>query len=117
MKKFVTIFSALAGLLIMSSLPAFAVGSGPYGAFGPMFDSHSIRVVETEHVSMLGGTGPYGTFGSLEGYNIIPGAEKTRLTSSWGNGPYGVFNGSGLVARDKASKHECLLVAMNCPIK
>jgi hypothetical protein len=117
MRKFITIFSAVAGLMIMSSIPAFAAGSGPYGGFGPMFDNHSISAVDTEHVVMFGGTGPYGTFGSVEGYNIISGAEKTRLTSSWGDGPYGVFNGNGLVARDKASKHECLLVAMNCPIR
>jgi len=116
MKKIISIFSVMVAMLLISALPAFSAGTGPYGAFGPTIDSRSAQAVDNTHVSWAGGTGPYGSFGPVEGYNIVPGAETTHMASSWGTGPYGVFNPHGLIARDKADRGECLLVAMYCPL-
>jgi hypothetical protein len=116
MKKIISLFSVLAAVLLISALPAFSAGTGPYGAFGPTIDSRSVQAVDNTHVSWAGGTGPYGSFGPVEGYNIIPGAENTHMASSWGTGPYGTLNSHGLVARDKSDRGECLLVAMYCPL-
>ena len=117
MKKIISLFSVLAAMLLMTALPAYSAGTGPFGAFGPTFDHYSAGAVDNSHVVLFGGTGPYGTFGSVEGYNIISGSEKTPLASTWGDGPYGVFNSEGrIVARDKSNEHECLLVAMTCPL-
>jgi len=116
MKKIIALSSVLAALLLMSALPAFSAGTGPYGAFGSTIDNSSNGAVDNGHAAQLGGTGPYGAFGSVEGYNIIPGAERTPMEFAWGTGPYGVFNSQGLVARDKSSK-ECLVVAEVCPLR
>lgn len=116
MKTIIGIFSVLAVVTLFSAVPAFSGGTGPYGAFGPNFDSHSFQAADNTHVSWVGGTGPYGSFGPVEGYNIVPGAEKSHMASSWGTGPYGILNSHGLVARDKTDRGECLLVAMYCPL-
>jgi hypothetical protein len=113
MKRNISLVGVLAAMLF-TALPALA-GSGPYGNLGPSLDG-DWRGVETEHVAMIEGTGPFGLFGPAE-YNIIPGAEKQTLSIAWGNGPYGIFTSDGLVARDKANRHECLLVAVNCPVR
>jgi len=116
MKKIISIFSVIAAVSLFSALPAFSAGTGPYGTFGPSLDSHSARAFDNTHISWAGGTGPYGSFGPVEGYNIIPGSETTHMASSWGTGPYGTSNSHGLIARDKADRGECLLVAMYCPL-
>ncbi len=116
MKKMVSLFSVLAAMLLMSALPAFSAGTGPYGAFGSTMDNYS-RAADNAHVVLFGGTGPYGGFGPVVAHNNIPGMEKTPTALAWGTGPYGVLNSHGLVARDKSGKDECLLVAMNCPLR
>ena len=117
MKKMISLFSVLAAMLLMSALPAFSAGTGPYGAFGPTIDNFSNGSVDNAHVVLLGGTGPYGVFSPVDGYNIIPGAEKSPMAFAWGTGPYGLLDSHGLIARDKSSKNECLLVAMDCPLR
>jgi hypothetical protein len=114
MKIFISVFSVLSAILLMSSLTSFA-GTGPFGAFGPATDSFMAQEVDHTLVSM--GTGPYGVFTPVEGYNIIPGAEKTPMAFAWGTGPYGVLNSHGLVARDKSNRENCLLVASICPLR
>jgi hypothetical protein len=115
MKKFISLFSVLSAMLLINALSSFA-GTGPFGAFGPDTNSYTAQEVDHAHVSMVGGTGPYGVFSPVEGYNIVPGAE-TSPAVAWGTGPYGLLNTHGLVARDKSIKEQCLLVAMNCPVR
>ncbi len=118
MKKIISLFSVVAAMLLISALPAFSAGTGPYGAFGPTIDDFSHGAVDNEHVVLFGGTGPYGGFGPSAGYSFIPGVgEKAHAENSWGTGPYGVFNSYGMIARDKANKNECLLVAVVCPLR
>jgi hypothetical protein len=117
MKKIVTLFSVVAAMFLMGALPALAVGTGPYGTFGPVIEGGWRGGEETQRVAHLEGTGPYGFFGPSEGYTSIQGAENQPLAIAWGSGPYGVFNSNGMVARDKTNRSECLLVAMYCPLK
>jgi hypothetical protein len=82
-------FSVLAAALLMSALPAFSGGTGPFGSFGP--DTFSTdKGIESHQTAFSGGTGPYGSYGSY-------GMEK------------------GVDSHQFANKDECLLVAMNCP--
>ena len=116
MKKLTMFFSVLAASLLMSALPAFSGGTGPYGAFGPS----DIAGVETQHVAFAGGSGPYGLFGPSADYNIVPGSESQHVAGYVGSGPYGLYGPSGMVSGTEsqtqfANKDECLLVAMNCP--
>jgi hypothetical protein len=85
MKKIAMLFSMLSAFLLLSALPAFSDGYGPYGAYGPTF-----KGVETPRTVVAGGTGPYGVYGS---YSMHQGAESSQF----------------------ANKDECLLVAKNCP--
>ena len=80
----------LAASLLLSALPAFSGGTGPYGFLGPSTDYNIVQGVEAQHVASSYGTGPYGSFG-----------------------PSGTTDWSG--SQQIANKDECLLVAMNCP--
>jgi hypothetical protein len=84
MKKIVMLFSMLSAFLL-SAMPAFSGGSGPYGDYGPTF-----KGVATSHIEVANGTGPYGAYGS---YGMYQGDESSQY----------------------AKKDECLLVAKNCP--
>jgi hypothetical protein len=118
MSKLAMFFSVLAALLLMSALPAFSGGSGPYGSFGP--DSYGTdKGVESHHTAFSGGTGPYGAFGFVGMETGVVESQRTAFSS--GSGPYGAFGPLGM---DKgveshliANKDECLLVAINCPIE
>ncbi len=116
MKRLTMFFSVLAASLLMSALPAYSGGTGPYGAFGPTTDFGG---AEVQQVAFSGGTGPYGFFGPSAGYEVIPGAETQHMAVFSGSGPYGVYGPSRMTewggSSQIANKDECLLVAMNCP--
>lgn len=90
MNKIVMIFSVLAAFLLMSALPAFSGGTGPYGGYGFYGSDNMKQGVESHQTAFSGGSGPYGVYG-----------------------PYGMKE--GVESHQIANKDECLLVARNCP--
>ena len=119
MKKIALFFSMLAVSLLMSALPAFSSGTGPYGAFGPDISFGKTTAVEPQHIAFSGGTGPYGAFGPVISPGMDPGVETQHVALSGGTGPYGAYGSYGMVGMGEshqvANKDECLLVARNCP--
>jgi len=90
MTKIAMFFSMLSAVLLMSALPAFSGGTGPYGRYGPYTDNDMKQGVESHQTAFSGGTGPYGSYG-----------------------PYGMEQSGD--SHQFANKDECLLVARNCP--
>jgi hypothetical protein len=90
MIKIAMFFSVLSAFMLMSSLPAFSGGTGPYGGYGPYTSYDMEQGVESHHTAYSGGSGPYGAYG-----------------------PFGMKE--GVDSHQFANKDECLLVAMNCP--
>ncbi len=116
MKKIGIFISVLTASLMLSALPAFSAGTGPYGSFGPTFAA--MPGGEVQHVALASGTGPYGSYGPV--LASVPGAELQHVAFSSGTGPYGSFGPAGMSkewgeTHQMANKDECLLVAMNCP--
>jgi hypothetical protein len=90
MKKISIFFSMLAASLLMSALPAFSSGTGPFGGYGPDISHGMNPGVESQHIVFSSGTGPYGGYGP---YGMEQSGESYQI----------------------ANKDECLLVAKNCP--
>jgi hypothetical protein len=118
MKKISIFFSMLVASLLMSALPAFSSGTGPFGSFGPDISYGMNPGIDSQHIAFSSGTGPYGTYGPVISNGMNPGVER-HIAFSGGTGPYGAFGSYGMVngveSHQFASKDECLLVAKNCP--
>ena len=119
MTKIAMFFSVLGAFLLMSALPAFSSGTGPYGGFGPDLGYDTHQGVESNHVAFSGGTGPYGGFGPDLSYDTHQGVEPNHVAFFGGTGPYGNYGPFSMKhsggTHQMANKDECVLVAKNCP--